>query len=107
MKNKGNVRNIHDFSRLFSEYDSLYPDEKYRIENPFYFSSYEPCELNIGEQQMYEKHIKQFTPKIMDQHLRYPPDDKNGGFSYKIDSEYFNLIKQKLMAIYEKINANK
>ncbi len=104
LKNTGNVKNIHDFSILFSQYNSLYPSDEYRIEHPFDFTSYEPCELNIGEQEMYEKHISQFKPKIMDQHLRYPPDEKTGRFSYKIDSDYFSSMKEKLMAIYSKIN---
>lgn len=104
LRNTGTVKNIHDFSKLFSEYDSLYKSDEYRIEHPFDFTSYEPCELNIGEQEMYEKHISQFKPKFMDQHLRYPPDEKTGGFSYKIDSDYFSSMKEKLMAIYNKIN---
>lgn len=104
LKNTGKVKNIHDFSKLFSEYDSLYPEDEFRIEHPFDFTSYESCELNIGEQEMYEKHINQFKPEIMDQHLRYPPDDKTGGYSYKIDADYFNLIKEKLMEIRSKIN---
>lgn len=104
LKSTGSVRNIHDFTRLFGEYDSLYPGNDYRIEHPFDFSSYEACELNACEQEMYEKHIGQFKPKLMDQHLRYPPDEKTGGFSFKIDSDYFSLMKEKLMAIYNKIN---
>ncbi|MBT7899930.1 MAG: HEPN domain-containing protein [Candidatus Marinimicrobia bacterium] len=104
LKKTGNVKNIHDFSELFSEYDSLYPDDEYRIEHPFDFTSYEPCELNVGEQKMYENHINKFKPKFMDQHLRYPPDNRTGGFSYKIDIDYFKSIKEKLMTIYSKIN---
>ncbi|MCP5170108.1 MAG: HEPN domain-containing protein [Hahellaceae bacterium] len=104
LKRTGSVKNIHDFSKLFSEYDSLYTEDEFRIEHPFDFTSYESCELNIGEQEMYEKHINQFKPEIMDQHLRYPSDDKTGGYSYNIDGDYFNLIKEKLMAIYSKIN---
>ena len=104
LKRTGCVKNIHDFSKLFSEYDSLYPEDEFRIEHPFHFTSYEPCEINIGEQELYEKHINQFKPEIMDQHLRYPSDNKTGGYSYNIDGEYFNLIKEKLMAIYSKIN---
>jgi len=102
LKSTGNLKKIHDFSKLFSEYDSLYPEDEFRIEHPFDFTSYEPCELNIGEQEMYEKHINQFKPEIMDQHLRYPSDNKTGGYSYKIDGNYFNLTKEKLMAIYSK-----
>ena len=104
LKNTGSVKNIHDFSKLFGEYDSLYPSDEYRIEHPFDFSSYEPYELNVGEQEMYENHINQFKPKFMDQHLRYPLDEKTGGFLYKIDSDYFSSMKEKLMAIYNNIN---
>jgi len=104
LKRTGNVKNIHDLSKLFGEYNSLYPEDEFRIEHPFDFTSYEPCELNIGEQEMHEKHINQFKPEIMDQHLRYPSDDKTGGYSYNIDGDYFNLIKEKLMVIYSKIN---
>lgn len=104
LKNTGKVKNIHDFSKLFEEYYSLYTSDEYRIEHPFDFSRYEPCELNAGEQEMYETHINQFKPKFMDQHLRYPPDEKTGGFSYQFDSDYFSSMKEKLMAIYKKIN---
>ena len=104
LKKTGKIKHIHDFSKLFSEYYSLYPDDEYRIEHPFDFISYESCELNIGEQEIYEKHISQFKPEIMDQHLRYPPDEKTGGFSYKIGSDCFSLTKEKLMLIHSKIN---
>ena len=104
LKSKGRVLNIHDLSKLFDEYNSLYTDDAYRLEHPFDFSSYEPCELNIGEKEMYEKHIDKFKPKIMDQHLRYPPDHKTGGYSFKIESDYFVSTKDKLLEIYGKIN---
>lgn len=104
LKRKGKVQNIHVFSTLFDEYHSLYTDEIYRLEHPFEFRSYEACEFNIGEKEMYEEHIEQFKPKIMDQHLRYPPDHKTGGYSFKIDSDYFASIKNKLLEIYGKIN---
>lgn len=87
LKSTGSVTSIHDFTRLFVEYDSLYSGDDCRIKHPFDFSSYEAYELNVGEQEMYEKHIGQFKPKLMDQHLRYPPDEKTGGFSFKIDSD--------------------
>ncbi len=104
LKRTGTVGNIHDLSELFREYDSLYPGDDFRIEHPFNFTSYELCELNIGEQEIYDKHISQFKPEIMDQHLRYPADEKTGRYSYKIDGDYFNLTKEKLMVIYSKIN---
>ena len=47
--------------------------------DPYYFS----CELNIGEQEMYEQHIRTFKPEFMDQHIRYPADKKTGGYSYQ------------------------
>ena len=82
----------------------LFRSDEYRIEHCFDFTSYECSEINIGEHEMYIKHISRFKPNIMDQHLRYPPSDNTGGFSYKIDSEYFTLTKEKLMVIHSKIN---
>lgn len=104
LKKTGHVNKTHDFTELFKEYDYLYPDEDCRIEHPFEFSKYESCELNLNEKDAYEKHIKQFKPKFMDQHLRYPPDDKTGGFSFKIDADYFVTMKDKLENIYSRIN---
>ena len=104
LKNKGAVKPIHDFTKLFDEYNALYPDDAFQIDHPFDFSSYEPCELNSGEKEMFERHIDQFKTKIIDQHLRYPPDHKTGGYSFKIDSEYFTKIKDKFLVIHSKIN---
>lgn len=103
LKKKGLVSPIHDLGKLFKEFDELYPDNMFRIEHPFDFSSYEPCELNIGEKVMCEKHINQFKPEIMDQHLRYPPDHKTGGYSFKIESNYFISMKDKFLEIHSKI----
>jgi hypothetical protein len=94
----------HNLAYLFNEYDKLYPKKEYRLEHPFDFNSYESCELNIDEQEMYENHINNFEPKIMDQHLRYPADHKTGGYSFKIESDYFSSTKEKFLDIYSKIN---
>ena len=104
LRSKGSVKPIHNFTKLFDEYYQLYPDDTYRIKHPFDCTSHEPCELNIGEKDMHEKHIDQFKLKIMDQHLRYPSDHKIGRYSFKIDSDYFTSTKDKFFEIYSKIN---
>jgi HEPN domain-containing protein len=104
LKKKDRVTYTHDLSDLFDEYNLLYKGNAYRLEHLFDFSSYEPCELNIDEKKMYEKHINEFKPKIMDQHLRYPQDHRIGGYSFKIESNDFASIKNKLLKIYGEIN---
>ena len=101
---KGSVSKIHDLSKLFEEYDRLYPHIEFRLSHPFDFSNYEPSPLNRGELESYKDHIKKFSPSIMDQHLRYPPDEKTGGYSYSIDSDTFTQMKSNLLKIYGIIN---
>ena len=104
LKSNGSVDKIHDLSELFKKYYTIYTDDIYRIEHPFDFSSYEPSVLNAREKEMYEKHIEKFKPKFMDQHLRYPPDYRTGGYSYKIDENYFVRTKDKLNELHSRLN---
>jgi len=104
LKNKGSVKPTHDLAKLFNEYYQLYQDDSYKIHHPFDFNSYGSSKYNTGEKNQYGKHINEFKPKIMDQHLRYPPDHKTGGYSFKIESDYFVSTKNKFLEIYSKIN---
>ncbi len=104
LKKNQSVGRTHDIGKLHSEYNGIYPKDEFRIEHPFDFSDYEPCALNIGEKQMYESHIATFKPNLMDQHLRYPPDTKTGGYSFSIDSETFILMRETFTDIYCKLN---
>jgi hypothetical protein len=104
LKKTGNHKKEHDLRVLFEVYNNLYAENKYRIESPFDFTTYEASDLNIGEKEMYINHLNQFDPKIMDQHLRYPPDEKTGGYSFRIESDIFTDMKNKFLEIYGEIN---
>lgn len=101
---EGSVEKTHDLKVLFDKYDKIYTEDIYRLNHPFDFSSYEPCELNFREKEQYEEHIKKFKPKYMDQHLRYPPDKRTGGFSYNINSDFFHEYKNKLIELHGKMS---
>jgi hypothetical protein len=104
LKNKGNVNNVHDLNALFIEYNSIYSDDVYNIDHPFDFSSYNVCDLNVGEKEMHERHTDIFKPKYMDQHLRYPSNHRTGGYTFSIDSNYFSSMKEKFYEIHRKLN---
>lgn len=57
-------------------YEEQYPDSKFNLEHPFDFSDYEQCELNKSEQDLFDAHISKYKPEFIDQHLRYPADDR-------------------------------
>lgn len=97
-------KKVHDLGELFEQYRNLYPETTYNIDHPFDFTSYDSCDRNKNEQELYEAHVAKFQPKIMDQHLRYPSDNITGGYSYKIDSDFFTKIKDKLESIHSQIN---
>jgi hypothetical protein len=101
IKNRvGSVSHTHDLGELEDEYTKLYPDPNCKINHPFDFSSYSSCELNPGEDALYAKHIAKFNPKFMDQHLRYPSDERTGGYSFYLDSSTFEETKSSMMDIY-------
>ncbi|MDY0281142.1 MAG: HEPN domain-containing protein [Salinivirgaceae bacterium] len=104
LKKIGSHKKGHDLRVLFEEYNKLYAENKYRIESPFDFTIYEANDFNIGEKKMYINHLNQFDPKIMDQHLRYPPDEKTGGYSFRIESDIFTDMKNKFLEIYGEMN---
>ena len=104
LKRTGSHRKGHDLKILFGEYYNLYTEKKYHIESPFDFTTYEASDLNIKEKEMWLNHLNQFNPEIMDQHLRYPPDKKTGGYSFKIESDIFTNMKNKFLEIYGAIN---
>ena len=95
---------IHDLSKLTSMYEELYVEEIFKIDNLFNFSSYLPSKQNIDEEKLVKEHLKQFKLRIMDQHLRYPPDSKTGGYSFKFDSSIFKEFEQKFEYIFTEIH---
>lgn len=96
---KGVTKKCHDIAVLEIEYKKHFSEICYQLEHPFDFSSYEPSDLNLGEAEMAETHMQKFKPKFMDQHLRYPSNYNTGGYSYKIESCYFDSIKEKMLKI--------
>lgn len=102
IKNRtGSVSLIHDLRKLEQEYSYLYSEANHKINHPFDFSTYDYCPLNINEDELYQEHIKMFNPKYLDQHLRYPTDNRTGGYSFYIDSSVFEEIKNTMLKIYE------
>ena len=99
----GNTKKIHKLNKLSEEYESLYPEPEFRFEHPFDFSDYHPCDLNPNEYQLYVNHINQFKPEILDQHLRYPIDEKTGGYSFSLDTLYFVKMRKEFHRLYSKI----
>lgn len=101
IKNKtGTVSHIHDLKELEDKYASLYPEPSYKLDHPFDFSNYSTTGLNPGEDDLYVAHVSKFKPKFMDQHLRYPADERTGGYSFNIDGSEFEKIKAKMTDIY-------
>jgi hypothetical protein len=96
---KGITKKGHDIAALETKYRSHFSEERYQIEHPFDFSSYEACDLNPGEAAMAETHFQKFKPEFMDQHLRYPSNHNTGGYSYKFEPCYFDSIKEQMLRI--------
>lgn len=95
------VKNTHDLSELENQYKACYPDPRYRFNNPFDFSSYEPEALNPNDMQLAQSHLAKFKPPYMSQHLRYPPDHRTGRYSFSFDESFFTGMKEKFQEIYE------
>jgi hypothetical protein len=96
---KGLTKKGHDIAVLEIEYKKFYQEEQYQLDHPFDFSSYQASDLNYGEAEMAENHMKKFKPEFMDQHLRYPNNYNTGGYSYKFESCYFDSIKEQMLRI--------
>lgn len=96
---KGVTKRVHDIVILEKDYRDHFSEERYKIEHPFDFSSYEPCDLNLGEAEIAEAHMQKYKPEFMDQHLRYPRNDNTGGYSYKVEPCFFNSIKEEMLRI--------
>jgi HEPN domain-containing protein len=104
---KDNERKIiktHDLEKLFKIYKSLYPEVEFELENPFSFSDYESLAENIDEENLARKHLEKFKPKLMDLHLRYPPDENTGGYVFSFDLSYFEKFEQEFQDIFSKIH---
>ncbi len=96
---KGLTKKGHDIAALETEYKKLFAEEQYNLDHPFDLSSYQASDLNPGEAEMAEAHMKKFKPEFMDQHLRYPSNHNTGGYSYKIEPCYFDSIKGQMLRI--------
>lgn len=99
LKTREKELRTHDLNTLSKTYYQLYPDEIYHIDNPFDFSDYQAEPLNPNEKELFKKHTERFDLKIMDQHLRYPASEKNGGYSFKLDSDIFSNMREKFIEI--------
>ncbi len=98
-KKTGSAPHTHKLQELEKSYLELYPSSDYKVDHPFKFDEYHPCELNIGELELHQKHIKQFKPDFIDQHLRYPRDHRTGGYSFSIDSSSFEKMNNQFLRI--------
>ena len=91
----------HDLNKLLKQCEDLYPDETFFLESPFDFRQ------NIGttkeERRAYQSHVERFKPRLMDQHLRYPPNNNTGGYYFVFDSSYFDKMINKFKEIAGKI----
>ncbi len=101
-KRTGSVPHTHKLRELEEEYLGLYSGSKYKVDHPFKFDDYQPCGLNENESGLYKKHIEQFSPDFMDQHLRYPSDHRTGGYSFSIDSSSFEEMHEQFLLISAK-----
>jgi hypothetical protein len=91
------VERTHDLKDLEELYSSFYPGDDYKINHPFDFSDYEVCELNEDESKLVESHLGKFKPKYLDQHLRYPIDERTGGYSFSIDPSTFEDVRKEML----------
>ena len=48
-KKTGSVPHTHKLKSLEEKYLKLYLVDDYKVDHPFRFDDYQPCELNIGE----------------------------------------------------------
>lgn len=96
---RGVIKKTHTLAVLDEEYRRLYPEEKFRINYPFYFSEYECSDLNENEKELVKKHLEKFNPKFMDQHLRYPADNNTGGYSFIIDASTFQSVRAQMLLL--------
>ena len=101
-KKTGSAPHTHKLKELEERYLRLYSDSEYQVDHPFKFDDYQRCELNENESELYKKHIKQFSPDFMDQHLRYPSDHRTGRYSFSIDSSSFEEMYRQFLSISEK-----
>ena len=94
----------HDISVLDKKYKALYPSPEFQFEHPFDFSDYESSPENHNEKTLAEEHLEKFKVGIMDQHLRYPADNKTGGYSFSLESSYFSKVEKSFLELHTKIN---
>lgn len=95
----GSFSTIHDLRKLEEGYTKLYPGDNHKINHPFNFSNYRACELNEGEKNLFESHANKYKPKYLDQHLRYPTDERTGSYSFALSPSIFEDVKNEILQV--------
>lgn len=96
---KGTIKLIHDLAKLEQEYSELFPGAQHKVDHPFHFTNYVPCEFNEDESKLVGDHLIKFKIKFMDQHLRYPIDEKTGGYSFSLEPSVFENVKNRILQV--------
>jgi hypothetical protein len=96
----------HNVGDLYRKYKSLYPSLIFHFEHPFDFSIYATAQGNECENELAQRHVEKYKLDILDQHLRYPHDDKTGGYSFSISSNYFEKMEKTFLTLHSNINNN-
>ena len=94
---EGVIDHIHDLKALEERYSRLFPGNDNKINHPFDLAGYEACELNEGENEKTRDHLNKFKPKYLDQHLRYPIDERTGGYSFTLDPSIFESVQREML----------
>ena len=98
---KGKIAHIHDLKKLEDEYLKIYSDTKFKLEHPFNFSEDQFCIHSENEKSLTKQHMEKFKPSYMDQHLRYPIDERTGGYSFFLDESVFEAVKEQIVSIVQ------
>lgn len=97
----GKINHTHDLKKLEDEYFKIYTEAKFKLEHPFDFSDDQFYFHNKNEKHLTKQHIQKFKPKYMDQHLRYPIDERTGGYSFFLEESVFEAMKEKINSIVQ------
>ena len=95
----GVIKRIHDLAKLEQEYSELFPGVQYQVEHPLNFTKYESCEFNEDESKLVGDHFIKFKPEFMDQHLRYPTNEKTGGYSFSLEPSVFENVRNRILQV--------
>ncbi|MDP1691725.1 MAG: HEPN domain-containing protein [Burkholderiaceae bacterium] len=98
-KKTGSFPHTHKLSDLETNCSALYLGEKFKLVHPFDFRSCETSMENVGEEDRLRRHLNEFSPDYMSQHLRYPTGGKIGGHSFALESNCFDDLKARMLFI--------